>query len=170
MHPIFERFTNTATMMEAQQELLDQGEGAVDALAAFFSGEQANESDMPYRQYGLPMRCAIEVARRLGPLAKPLEAYLRAELDDGRFAAAMALAELGSLEEDSIHSLARRLRDGSDMGCESAIALIKCGAETHPAVTQVLANSYQATREFRRTEAVFKRSPRLTPAINNCNP
>lgn len=167
MQPIFERFMSTTTMMEAQQALLDQGAGAVDALATFFSGELVGEGGIPYRNYGLPMRCALEVARRLGPLARPLEAYLRAELDDGRFPAAMALGELGALEEDSIHSLARRLRDGSDMASEAAIALIKCGAEDHPAVTQVLANSYQATREFRRTEAVFKRLLRLTPAINN---
>jgi hypothetical protein len=158
MHPIFERFMNPATMIDAEQELLDQGAGAVAALADFFSGEARNEWDVPYRQFGLPMRCALEVARRMGPAAKPLEAQLRAELDDGHFAAATALGALGVLDETSIRSLARRLRDGSDMASESALALIRCGVETHPLVTNVLANSYQATREFRLTEAYAKRS------------
>lgn len=158
MHPIFERFMNAATMIDAQQELLGQGPDAVASLAAFFSGAARNEWDNPYRQFGLPMRCALEVARRMGPAAKPLEACLRAELDDGSFAAAKALGALGELDEASIHSLARRLRDGSDMACESALALIHCGMETHPAVTKVLANSYQASREFRRTQAFAQRA------------
>lgn len=90
--------------------------------------------------------------------AKPQEAFLRRELDEGQVAAATALGSLGSLEEESIQSLARRLRDGAEMACECAIALIKCGADTHPAVINVLAHSYQATRKFRLTEAFVKRS------------
>ena len=158
MHPIFERFMNAATMIDAEQELLGQGAGAVASLAAFFNGDEKNEWDVPYRQFGLPMRCALEVARRMGPAAKPLEAYLRAELDDGRFIAAMALGALSTLDEASVVSLAGRLRDGSDMACECALALIHCGMETHAAVTKVLANSYQASRDFRRTQAFAQRS------------
>jgi len=158
MHQIFERFMNPATLMDAEQDLLGQGANAVALLAAFFNGEARNEWGFPYRQFGLPVRCAIEVACRMGPLAKPLEAFLRAELDDGLVVAATALGGLGSLEDASVQSLARRLRDGADMGCESAIALIKCGMQTHPLVTNALANSYQATREFRRTEAFLRQS------------
>lgn len=159
MHPIFERFMNPLTMMDAEQDLLGQGPGAVAALAAFFNGEARNEWGIPYRQFGLPVRGALEVACRLGPLAKPLEAFLRAELDDGRLVAATALGGLGMLEDASVQSLARRLRDGPDMACESAIALIRCGMQTHPLVANVLVNSYQATRQFRRTEAFFRQSP-----------
>lgn len=160
MHPIFERFMHPATTTDAEQDLLAQGTGAVATLATLFSGEAKNQWGIPYRQFGPPLRCALDLARRMGPLAKPLEPFLRAELDDGSVAAAMALGALGTLDNASVQSLARRLRDGADMASESAIALIKCGMQTHPLVTHVLANSYQATREFRRSEAFFHQSRR----------
>lgn len=155
-HPIFERFTSTATMMDAEIELLERRADAVAVLETLFNGRATNDFGVPYRQLGLPLRCALEVARRLGSVAKPLEPFLRKELNDGHFVAAMALGSLGSLEEESIHSLANGLCGGLDMACESAVALIACGAENHPAVVSVLAHSEKAAQEFRRTEAFVK--------------
>lgn len=148
-------------MMDAEIELLRRRAAAIPILETLFNGQATNDLGIPYRQLGLPLRCALEVARRLGPVAKPLEALLRRELNDGHFVAAMALGSLGSLEEESIQGLANGLRGDIDMAAESALALIACGADSHPAVLEALAQSERASRDFRRIEAFVKQRQSL---------
>lgn len=154
MQSIFERFTNPATMIEVEQELLALGEGAAPILEKFFSGEARDSSGVPWRARPLPLRCAIEVAARLGPLTKPLEPWLRREVDAGSFPAAMALGCLKVLDEASVASLANALTmdsHGFDLLCEAATALARCGHANHPLVTAALASSEKAAWQFERT-------------------
>jgi len=129
---IFEQFLSPSTMMEAEQELLALGDQALPMLESLLTGDAKNRFGVPYRSLGLPLRCTLEVARRLGPVAKPLERYLRDELKRGDHVAAMALASLGKLEEASVVELAIVLKDrGWDLSLESALALVRCGAAQH---------------------------------------
>ncbi len=148
---LFERFKSPASMMAAEQELLALGESAVPILETFFSGEAKNEFGIPFRQLGLPLRCALEVARRLGPIAKPLENHLRSELRAGHFVAAMALGSLGSLEESSVSELALSLSGDLDMSTESAVALIKCRQVENPLVLAAASQSEKVSEVLKRT-------------------
>src|SRR5436190_7659634 len=87
---IFEQFLSPSTMMDGEKQLLALGDKAVPLLEAFLSGAAKNRFGVPYRTLGLPLRCALEVSRRLGPMAKPLERHLRDELKRGDPIAAMA--------------------------------------------------------------------------------
>ena len=156
--------------MDAEQELLALGVDAVPVLASVLTGEAKNEYGVSYRALGLPLRCALEVARRLGVVARPLESLLRTELHAGNFVAAMALGELGSVDDRTIEELAAHLdyvtncTNGfdrvPDLTCEAAIALIKLGQETHPAVTTALMLSDRATADFGKAKAFFHRKGR----------
>lgn len=156
----FEMFQNTSTMIEAECELLAQGENALPVLFSLFDGTAKNAFGVAYREIGLPLRCGLEVARRLGPIAKPLEFYLRGELNvESTYShvAAMALGSLGDLEEASIIALASSLDTVEltaaggvsghfELCSESAVALINCGARNHPAVLEVLDRSRAAAK------------------------
>ena len=169
---LLDRFTSSATMMTAEQELLALGVGAVPILASVLTGEAKNEFGVSYRTLALPLRCALEVACRLGEVARPLETLLRAELHDGNFVAAMALGELGSVDDRTINELAAHLDYATnckagfdralDLTCEAAVALIKLGQETHPVVTTALNLSNGAAADFKKVEAFLERS-RRTP-------
>ncbi len=149
---LFERFTSTATMMEAEIELLALKEGAVPILESLLSGEAKDRSGVPWRERGLPLRCALEVARRLGPVAKRLEPYLREQLKAGHAVAAMALRSLQTLDEASIAQLAESLAntDDIDLPSESAAALIDCGYSDHPLVVAARSRSEKAAWVFAR--------------------
>jgi hypothetical protein len=147
---IFEQFLSPSTMMEAEQQLLAMGEHALPVLESLLSGDAKNYFGVPYRTLGLPLRCAIEVARRLGPVAKPLERYFREELRRGDHVAAMALGSLGQLEEASIIELAAALIGRLDLSMESAAALVQCGVTQHPAVLKALAGSSKARDSLTR--------------------
>jgi hypothetical protein len=167
---LFDRFTSQTTMLDAEQEMLALGPGAIPILASLLTGEAANEFGVPYRKLGLPLRCTLEVAIRLGPVARPLESLLRAELHAGNFVAAMALGALGGVDDNSIEELAAHLDYDAnrksefdrapDLTCESAVALIKLGQEAHPAVTAALKRSARATTDFARTKASLARAKR----------
>jgi hypothetical protein len=82
---LLERLCNSATMIDAEQSLLRQQADAIPLLASVLSGDAKNSYGVPYRSLGLPLRCALEVAIRLGPAARPLESLLREELRQGNF-------------------------------------------------------------------------------------
>ena len=154
--PEFELFLrpDSASFLEGEQRLIRKGEGAIADLKAFFSAEARNEFDVPYCRLGKAMRCALETVCRLGPIAKALEPYLRAELALGNFVAATALGSLGSLDEESIIMLAACLGEkNADLSSESAAALIKCKQGDHPSVTASRANSDRAEKTFSRIKA-----------------
>ena len=167
---IFERFQDTSTMMDAEYELLKQGEKCLPVLVSLFDGSAKNSFGVSYREIGLPLRCGLEVARRLGPIAKPLESYLRGELSARNslsFVAAMALGSLGNLEEASIIALATSLDTVEmtaaggvsgqlDLNAESAVALIKCGKDNHPAVLEVLDRSSAAAKSFASVQSFLR--------------
>ena len=167
---ILDRFISPASMMDAEQELLALGVDAVPILASVLTGQAKNEFGISYRALGLPLRCALEVARRLGAVARPLESLLRVELHAGNFVAAMALGELGSVDDQTVEELAGHLdyvtncTNGfdrvPDLTCEAAVALIKLGQETHPAVTTALMLSDRAAADFARAKAFLRRRER----------
>lgn len=139
--------------MQAEYELLALGEPAVSILASLFNGQARNEFGVPYRQLGLPLRCAIEVARRLGEIAKPLEPYLLEELKNGNHIAAMALGSLGTLAPLSVQVLAQSLNGDLDLSYESARALIACGESNNATVQELLTKSPKATATFAKVSA-----------------
>lgn len=159
-HPIVSRFTSSATMMKAEQELIALGSGAVPVLEAILNGGLTNEFGVPYRKLGLPHRCALEVAKRLGPIARPLESLLRADLRCGYFVAAQALGSLGVVDDESIEVLASHLDydvnkasgfvEALDLMCECGAALVRLGHADHPVVVSALERSPRASADFAR--------------------
>jgi hypothetical protein len=124
--PLFERFLLTTTMLDAEQELIEMGAQAVPILKSLLNGEAKNAFGVPYRELGLPLRCALETARRLDGAAKPLESLLANEVANGHPTAAMALGSLGTLNQISIESLANALDGHIELAFESAAALSRC--------------------------------------------
>jgi hypothetical protein len=160
MTAIFEEFLSPSTMIEAEQELLALGDQAVPVLESLLTGDAKNRFGVPYRTLGLPLRCTLEVARRLGPVAKPLERYLRDELKSGDPVAAMALGSLGKLEEASVVELAAVLHDENwDLSLESALALVRCGAADHPAVLRAMNESQKARDSMTRATKHHDKRP-----------
>ncbi|RDH41258.1 hypothetical protein [Zooshikella ganghwensis] len=147
---IFERFCDPSTMIEAEQELVSMGEQAVPILESFFNGNAKNKFGIPYRKLGLPMTCALETARRIGSLSKPLEIYFREELKSGNHTAAMALCSLKSIEEESTVALAESLSGDLFLASESAVTLIKHSKVDHSAVLKKLTESEPAAKIFNR--------------------
>jgi hypothetical protein len=148
--PTLELLLSPGTMVEAEYQLLSRGVESLPLLESLLKGEAKNRFGVPYRQLGLPLRCALEVVVRLGPIAKPLEVYLREELRHGNHTAAMALRSLGTLEQESIIQLAISLDGGLDLAMESATALLICGEAGHPAVLEVVSRSKAAASVLER--------------------
>jgi hypothetical protein len=156
-HPYFDRFLSTATMMQAEQELLELGEAAVPVLDSLFSGEARNEFGVQYRKLGLPLRCAIEVASRLGVAAKPLEPYLREEASRGVDAAARALGSLGTLEAETVEVLAQSLDGEVELSYEAAWSLVRCGEANSASVIRTLEASERAAAVLAKAVASLRR-------------
>ena len=137
-------------MMAAEERFLSAGANAVPVLEAIFTGEARNEHGVSYRQLGLPLRCALEIACRLGPLAKPLEPYIRQEVVRGVYwTAASALRQMPPLEEESIIALAAALCGELDPAFEAARTIIQLGHAEHPAVQHEVAVSPAAAKLWR---------------------
>jgi len=113
-------------MQGAENELIRMGSNAIPILEALFKGEAKNDFGVPYRNFGLALRCGLETVCRLGEVAKPLEPLLVAELAAGQANAARALASLCSLDQASITALANSLDGELDLAYESAAALVHC--------------------------------------------
>ncbi|MDR3417731.1 MAG: hypothetical protein P4L83_16255 [Nevskia sp.] len=140
-------------MVQAELELIAKGQDAVPILESLLSGEAKNDLGIPYRDLGLPLRCALEIISRLGPTARAVEPLVRQELRAGHFAAAQALSSFESVQEDSIIELAAHLGQGGDIGWESAAAILQLGVESHPAVRAVIEGSRQAAKELSRVKS-----------------
>ena len=137
-------------MMAAEEEFVKAGARAIPALEAIFNGEAKNEHGVAYRELTLPLRCALEVATRLGPIAKPLEPFIRQELANGVFwTAAAALRGMAPLEEASIVALAEALGGDLDQSAEAAVTLMRLGHTGHAAVQRKIAASPAAERLWR---------------------
>ena len=147
---IFERFTNTSTMIDAEKELIALGEEAIPILETLFNGSAKNQFGVPYRKLGLPMTCALETVCRIGQYSKPLESYLCEELKNGNHTAAMALSSLTSIEDESVIALAECLRSDLNLASESAAALIKHNKSDHSAVLKELSESESSAHAFER--------------------
>lgn len=148
MDSLFERLTSTATMMEAEAEIIALGECAIPRLIGLFDGSSKNEWGTPYRALGLPLRCALEMVVRLGPAAKPLEAFVAAELP-GSETAARALGALGKLAPPSVDALARALEGDMFVASEAAMTLVRCNEDRAPRVDQAIKRSDAARKHLR---------------------
>jgi hypothetical protein len=144
-------------MLDAELQLVNGGADSLPVLESLFKGDAKNCFGVPYAQLGLPLQCALEVVRRLGPIAKPLEPYLREQLRCGNLTAAMALGSLGTLEQDSITQLAVSLEDRPDLAMESGMALLVCGEGDHPMVLKIASGSSASARMLESARAYYKR-------------
>ena len=143
-------------MIAAEVALVSQGDAAVPVLQALLDGSAKNGDGVPYRSLGLPLRCALEVAARLGPKAKPLEQLLIADVEAGESAAAVALGRIGHASNASIECLDARMDSSTapqfDMPFEAAGALIRLKAAAHPVVINVLSESAKARSAWATAE------------------
>jgi len=165
---IFDQLLSPSTMVDGEKALLAMGENAVPLLQDLLDGTAKNEYGVAYRNLGLPVRCAVEVALRMGPAARPLEPLLVRELLVGSEAAARALGGLGSAEAETIEALAACLDPPdpkhSDVGLsfDAGVALIRLGASEHPSVLHRIEASKKASASLadaRRYVAKWKSAP-----------
>lgn len=156
MDPLFEKLNSVSTMVDAERELAAMGTAAVVRLTALFEGSSCNQWGIPYRNLGLPLQCALEVAARLGPIAKPLESYIAAELPHSE-AAARALGALDKLDSSSLSALALALDADLNVAGECARVLVQQGEDRSPVVKQVERSSATAQKHL---EAARRQSPR----------
>lgn len=144
---LFESFLNAGST--APGELANLRERALPILVALFTGEARNAFGHPYVSIGALDR-GLVTAKLLGPLARPLEPYLRDALVRKHLHAAEALAALGSLEEASILELSRCVVAVEtspvdwDLAFEAATALLRAHADRHPAVEKIAAGQGRA--------------------------
>ena len=77
---------------------------------------------------------------------------MRARLQRGHIYAAAALGALGRLDNASAGALAAALEQSADVAIEAAHALLRCGAEEHPAVKETVAKCPHATQSIERAK------------------
>ncbi|MDO3530076.1 hypothetical protein ACNRBH_06500 [Ralstonia pseudosolanacearum] len=139
---IFEQWLNPSTMMAGEREVLSRGDAAIPILRCLLDGSAKNAYGIPYRNLGLPLRCALEVALGLGERASELEALIVPELKRGDVTAARVLAKFGHVGESTIVCLAEALTSSDyELRYEAANALIQLQAKNHPVVTLALEQS-----------------------------
>lgn len=157
---LYEQLADRGSMMDAEQELLAMGADSIPVLEAIFDGEAKNAFGVPYRQFGLPLNCALEIACRMRAAAKPLEGRIREELKRGAFsAAAMAMRGLAPLEDDSVVALANAVgSENLDVSFAAAISLLETGHAMHPAVQRRLSESASASTVWERAFAWHDRA------------
>ncbi|MBN3727000.1 hypothetical protein [Burkholderia sp. Ac-20379] len=150
---IFEKLLNPVTMMAGEQEILSLGEGAVPLLRGLLDGSARNAFGVPYRNLGLPLRCALEVAMRLGERANGLEALIVLELQRGDPTAAKVLAEFRRVSESAISGLSEALTsENIELRYEAAYALMQLNCDFHPAVVRNLAQSSGAQTAWNKVK------------------
>lgn len=148
---VFERFLNPSERAIAVVELVAR-EDVVTLLASFFSREARNEFGSPYRDIGA-YEPALVAAARLGPRAKPLEAYLREAASDGWPQGATALGQLGTLDQASVDCLVRVVAQGRvEAQAEALGALVRCGHGALPAIERL----GESSEPWRRTIASLR--------------
>jgi len=147
LDPLFEKLNIVSTMVDAERELASLGEAAIGRLETLFNGSSRNQWGVPYRNLGLPLQCALEVAVRLGPAAKPLESYIAAELPSSE-TAARALGVLSSLAPSSVDALARALEADFTVASEAARALVRQGAHRSALVNKIEQRSAAAHKHL----------------------
>lgn len=151
---IFEQLLSPSTMMEGEKALLAMGKDAVPLLRDLLDGTARNKYGVAYRNLGLPVRCALEVALRIGSSARELEPLIVKELLCGSEAAARALGHLGGAEEETIEALVICLDPPdlrhSDVGLpvEASVALIRLGFSEHPSVLHRTETSHRANASW----------------------
>lgn len=147
---VFEQLLSPSTMLDGEQILIVMKDEAIPLLRDLLDGTAKNANGVAYRNLGLPLRCALEVASRLGPQAKPLESLLVEELQAGNTAAATALGGLGRASEATVEALASSLespataRFAIDLPYEAGLALMRLGASEHPSVLRSIEASKSA--------------------------
>ena len=133
--------TDPNVFIAGEKTLAGLGKEALPVLESFFSGKACNRWGVAYRAFsGHAMRCVFATIFLLGPVAKPLEPWIRAELKNRDPMCADALAALEVLEPESIEALAFCVRQPDDMAWQAASALIKCGYGAHPAFQDAVAS------------------------------
>jgi hypothetical protein len=151
---VFEQLLSPSTMLDGEQSILAMKDEAIPLLRDLLDGTAKNANGVAYRNLGLPLRCALEVASRLGPQAKPLESLLVKELHAGNAAAATALGGLGHVSEATVETLAASLeppatgRFDIDLPYEAGFALMRLGASGHPSVLRVIEASERANANW----------------------
>lgn len=149
-YQVFEHLLSSATMLSGEQSLLAMKDEAIPLLRDLLDGTAKNANGVAYRDLGLPLRCALEVAIRLGPIAKPLESLLVMELRAGSAVAATALGGLAQASKETFEVLAATLaapaatRQDINLPFEAAMALVRLGALEDPSVRQLLETSKRA--------------------------
>jgi hypothetical protein len=151
---VFEQLLSPSTMLDGELSLLAMKDEAIPLLRDLLDGTAKNANGIAYRNLGLPLRCALEVASRLGPLAQPLENLLVKELHAGNVVAATALGRLGRVSEGTVEALAASLEPpvaagiGIDVPYEAGLALIRLGASDHPSVLRLIEASKRANANW----------------------
>jgi hypothetical protein len=147
---VFEQLLSPSTMLGGEQSLLAMKDEAIPLLRDLLDGTAKNANGVAYRNLGLPLRCVLEVASRLGPHARPLESLLVKELHAGSAMAAAALGGLGLVSEATVEALAASLASPAgaqfdiDLPFEAGLALMRLGAFEHPSVLHLIKASKSA--------------------------
>src|SRR5581483_5480661 len=87
-------FLSPKDRARATHELASHSREALPLLRGILDGTEKNDWEVPYRQLGMPVDCALVTVRLLGATAKPLEELVRRELSAGQPYAADALAAI----------------------------------------------------------------------------
>jgi hypothetical protein len=147
---VFEQLLSPSTMLDGEQSLVAMKGEAIPLLRNLLDGTAKNANGVAYRNLGLPLRCALEVASRLGSQAQSLESLLVKELQAGSAVAAKALGGLGRVSEATVEALAVSLepptaaRFDIDLPYEAGLALMRLGAAEHPSVLRLIEASKRA--------------------------
>ncbi len=150
----FERFLSPSERGKATNDLARLGSDAIPILFSLFSGEAKNKFGVAYRSVGA-LGCGYVTAKLLGELAKPLEPYIRAGIDDGDAYAIEASGNLGELEEETALALAKHLVS-DPFGSVAAYSLVRCGQNINPRVLSILRSNRQSIASLERAEAFYE--------------
>jgi hypothetical protein len=132
----------------ATHEMAARGEMALDAIRGVLDGSTTNPSGAPLRDHWELYRCTLVSARLMGSPALCLEPLLREAVTrlTGVCAAeaVQALVAVGWRDDETLLLLVDALDREADVSAEAAIAILRAGKRTHPAVVERLEASARA--------------------------
>jgi hypothetical protein len=151
----FERFLSYSERSIVTHDLAALGARAIPILEEYFDFSAKNSFGIPYRKAG-PLDCAYVTIKLLGPIAKPLEKYVREGIELNHPYAIEAARYMLQIEEETALSLAKALV--RQPASEAGTSLVYCGYSENPKVIEIVTSNPLALKTLKEMEVYISKN------------
>lgn len=147
----FERFISASGRFHATYELAELGTEAIPILQSLFDGSAKNSFGISYNKIGA-IHCGYVTIKLLGPIAKPLERYVKEGIDQNFTYAIEAAGYLLDLEEETVIALANATARRNP---DAVYSLVRCGQSDNPKVIEIISQNELAIKWLESAKKYF---------------